>query len=195
MLVAVVVVIAAAFTRRKTRLKKKLNLLGSSPESDSGAANIQKAVIPSASHAWTLKLDMKPKQEPHLNKWSKNSDKKPHCTADFSLGKFNETLNCSCGWPEKSRCQGHWERCSATCRQILTSSTSKLPLAWSDLDPYLMHGFLRPAKSVSQMASRSVQPLFAWLMVLTDSMTDHGTLLVATGHVQLVLLSVCIKTE
>jgi len=32
------------------------------------------------------------------NKWSKNSDDRPHCKGDFSLEQFNVTLDCFCSW-------------------------------------------------------------------------------------------------
>ena len=90
-----------------------------------------------------------------LNKWSKNSDDRPHNREDFSLGKFNVTLNCQS------------ERWLTPCGEILTSgalgivtdgvwetstsSPSKVPL------PLGISSF-GISKSKSQMASRSVQP-------------------------------------
>jgi len=42
--------------------------------------------------------------------WSKNFDKRLYCKGDFSLGKFNVTLDCFCRWPIRTL--------AAACREI-----------------------------------------------------------------------------
>jgi len=54
-----------------------------------------------------------------------------------------------------------------------------LPLPMGDLDPRLIHGFLGPPESSTQMASRSVQPFFAELTIVTD----HATRSVTIGRI------------
>ena len=52
----------------------------------------------------------------------------------------------------------------------------KFPLSAGDLNPHLIHGSLGPHQSVSQMASRSVQPLLHSSPVCpTHKHTDHAT--------------------
>jgi len=55
----------------------------------------------------------------------------------------------------KSRCQAHWERCSAACGKyhLLKSAPS-----CGDMDPDLIHSSLGPCESTSQMSSQLVQP-------------------------------------
>jgi len=46
-------------------------------------------------------------------------------------------------------------------------------LPTGDLDPHLIHGSMRPPESTTQTTSRSVQPFFAGLMMVTDRPTDR----------------------
>jgi len=45
------------------------------------------------------------------NKRSKNFDNRLHCRGDFSLGKFNVTLDCFCSWPIRMLATGNSARC------------------------------------------------------------------------------------
>jgi len=61
---------------------------------------------------------------------------------------------------------------------------SKLPLSMGGSGPHLIHGFLGPPESTTQMASQSVQPFLQDSLVWqTDRPTDHATPLVTIGRI------------
>jgi len=74
----------------------------------------------------------------NINKWSKNSDNRPHHRSDFSLEKFNVRFDYFCSRPAED-----W---FTACGEIPTSSPSKLSLCMGDLDHHLMHGFFSPSE-------------------------------------------------
>jgi len=58
------------------------------------------------------------------------------------------------------------------------------PFPWGDVNPHLIHGPLGPAKSLTQTASRSVQPFLQGSLVWqTDRQTDHATRSLTTDRI------------
>ena len=43
--------------------------------------------------------------------------------------------------------------------------------------------FLGPTRALNQMASQSVEPVFAGLTIMTDRLSDHATQSVTTGRI------------
>ena len=58
---------------------------------------------------------------------------------------------------------------------------------WCQCALHLIHAFLSPSESTIQTASRSVQPFFAGLTIVTerqtDRQTDHATLSLTVGRI------------
>ena len=71
-------------------------------------------------------------------------------------------------------------------------SPSKLALPMWDLDLHLIHGSLGPPQSLTQMASRSVQPfLQGSLLWHTDRRTNHATRSVIIGRIYVYVVLRC----
>ena len=60
---------------------------------------------------------------------------------------------------------------------------SKLPLPMGGSGRHLIHGSSSPPETITQMASRSVQPFFAGLTTVTDRQTDYATWSVTIGRI------------
>ena len=114
-----------------------------------------------------------------------------------SVEKFDVTSNCFCGQLIRMLVNSMWEspdvratgNGAQRCGKILSSFPQKYPFPWGDLVPQLIHSSLSTPEFTcqNQMASCSVQPFFAGLMVITDRLTDHATPYVAMGCIWLVL--------
>jgi len=117
-----------------------------------------------------------------LNKWSKNSHDSPHNMEDFSLGKFNVTLNCFCGWPIGMLANTMWGNSNV---RVIGNG------AWWEAGNFRHH----PLKSAPSCGDQFLWPIqvqitngisissadFIGLVVITDTLTDSPS--VATGHI------------
>jgi len=89
---------------------------------------------PTVSRYWKHKWKMKDELET-VDKWSKNSDDRPHCRGRFFIKKILCDIwllllaNQNAGQQHsgKSQHQGYWEWCSAMCRKIRSHPPQECP--------------------------------------------------------------------
>jgi len=84
------------------------------------------------------------------NKWSKNFQKRLHHSGDFSLGKYNITLDCFCSRPTGILVNSMWRNPDGI--PSLKSAPSR-----GGCGPHLIYSSLGLPESTSQIASQSVQ--------------------------------------
>jgi len=111
------------------------------------------------------------------NKWSKNFQKRLHHSGDFSLGKYNITLDCFCSRPTGILVNSMWRNPDGI--PSLKSAPSR-----GGCGPHLIYSSLGLPESTSQIASQSVQQFLQGSQSpQTNWPTDYATLSIAIGHI------------
>jgi len=114
---------------------------------------------PTVSRYWRHKWKRKDELET-VDKWSKNSDDRPHCRGRFFIKKIlcDIWLLLLANWNAaqqhsgKSQHQGYWEWCSAMCRKIRSHPPQECPFCSKIWTPSNMRS-LGPPESTSQTSS------------------------------------------
>jgi len=99
------------------------------------------------------------------NKRSKNFDNRLHCRGDFSLGKFNVTLDCFCSWPIRMLATGNSARCVWENPVVIPL---KIALCVAASEPPSYSWFLGPTQVNNLNSITFSTAAFAGLTFVTD---------------------------